>query len=102
MKNYYLINGFGQSTSQAGAFTKALEVSLLSQCRPLFHTHFLPKDSMLLEPSQVLQTNDAVDAILATAEGLRGSTIAAGIILGDLYRNGKKDRTIGIFVMVYN
>lgn len=94
MKNYYLINGFGQSTSQSGAFTKALEKSSMTQCRPLFHTHFLPKEAMLLEPSQVLQTTDAVDAILATAEGLRGSTIAAGIILGDLYRNGKKERTI--------
>ncbi len=94
MKNYYIINGFGQSTSQSGAFTKALEISSLSQCRPLFHTHFLPKDSRLLEPSQVLKTNDAVDAILATAEGLKGSVITAGIILGELYRNGKKERTI--------
>ena len=94
MKNYYFINGSGQSASQTGAFTKALQVSLLSRVRPLFHTHFLPKEAMLLESSQILSTSDAVDAILATAEGLMGSTISAGIILGDLYRNGKKDRTI--------
>ena len=94
MKNYYFINGSGQSKSQVGANIKALEVSSLSQCRPLIHTYFLPKESMFLEVNQVLASNEVVDAILATAEGSKGSTITAGIILGDLYRNGKKDRTI--------
>ncbi len=94
MKNYYLINGSGQSTSQTGALTNALEISSLSQCRPLFHTHFLPKESRMLESSQVLPSSDVVDVILATADGLMGSVISAGIILGDLYRNGKKERTI--------
>ncbi len=94
MKNYYFINGFGQSRSLAGAVNKALELSYLSQCRPLVHTYSLPKDSLFLEPSQIIPSSDVVDAILATAEGLKGSVISAGVILGDLYRNGKKDRTL--------
>ncbi len=94
MKNYYFISGFGESKSQSGAINKALEFSSLSQCRPLVHTNFLSKETKLLDPSQVIQTGETVDAILVTAEGLMGSTITAGIILGDLYKNGKKERTI--------
>lgn len=94
MKNYYLISGSGQSRSKASAFTKALEVSSLTQCRPLIHTNVLPKEALLLSSSQVIHSTEAVDAILATAEGLKGSFISAGIILGDLYRKGKKEKTI--------
>lgn len=94
MKNYYFIKGCGESKSQLGAINKALEVSSLSQCRPLIHSNFLSKDAMFLDESQVKQVGETVDVILASAEGLMGSTITAGIVLGDLYKNGKKDRTI--------
>jgi agmatinase len=94
MKNYYFINGYGESKSSRGAINKALEISLLSQCRPLIHTNFLSKDAMFLDRSQVVQTGETVDVILETAEGSMGSIITAGIVLGDLYKNGKKERTI--------
>lgn len=93
MKNYYFVNGVGQSISKSGAISKALEISSLSQCRPLLHTNFLPKESVLLESSQIIPSSDVMDVILVTADGSKGSVISAGIILGDIYRNGKKEKT---------
>lgn len=94
MKNYYFVSGLGQSKSKQGAFTKALEVGSLSHCRSLLHTNTLPRDALFLEGDQVVPSDSITDVILEMTEGKRGEFISAGVILGDFYRKGKKEKTV--------
>jgi agmatinase len=94
MKNYYLISGIGQGSSNAVARNKVLEINSIAHCRSLMHVSYLSKDAILLEKSQVSNSNTVTDVFLAFSEGVKGSRISAGIILADLYKNGKKDKTL--------
>jgi agmatinase len=94
MKNYYLISGVGQGSSNTMSRNKALEVNSIAHCRSLLHVSYLSKEALLLDQSQITNNNSVTDVVLAFSEGVKGSRISAGLILADLFKNGKKDRTL--------
>jgi len=99
-KKYFVTSGVGESdiTIHAGSFDQALKEAGIHNVNIIQYSSIIPKEAERVEKKE-LHFGSVVETIMAVANGMKGERITAGLIVGWVYKNGKK---IGGLVAEYH
>lgn len=99
-KKYFVTSGIGESdiTIHAGSFDQALKDAGIHNVNIIQYSSIMPREAERIEKKE-LHFGSVVEAIMAVSNGKKGERLTAGLIIGWVYKGGRK---IGGLVAEYH
>ncbi|MEM5815716.1 MAG: pyruvoyl-dependent arginine decarboxylase [Candidatus Aenigmatarchaeota archaeon] len=90
-KKYFITSGIGESdiTIHAGSFDQALKDAGIHNVNIIQYSSIIPKEAERIEKKE-LHFGSVAETIMAVSNGKKGERLTAGLIIGWVYKNGKK------------